>query len=373
MPQKHLKPIECCLDALVQPCVRVPYAWVDQATDEYMTRTSRLTVAKKYLHRRLALGAQSRREIGRIAPDQRVLYLYGGKHSIGDVVMELSGRALLRGRPGPVDLLTTSSLKPMFEGDDIFRHVYDDADEIDPGDYDVVFMSEFNYPTIRLKKRRFRKLPFACMFRYFNGPESNRTQFSWARINDVFGLGRSPESLSANAKPYLRQEPELPSALAAEVAPLRPFLAVAIGGVYPRRTYDHWMACLQAYDEAHASGLPGGVVLLGSDNGAATAQALMANGRFRNLRLLSLVGELSLRDSKRVIANSALFVGADGGLMHVAHTTPTPSVTLFAATEPPHLRLTPSCRSTPLHTDGGVSAIDPKDLAQTIVDSLGRR
>ncbi|VVE45019.1 heptosyltransferase [Pandoraea eparura] len=358
------------LGALTEPSTRIPYAWVYHEPEVFLQRTSSLNVAKKYLHRRLrlALSGQSSREVRRVSPDARVLWIYGGKASVGDAVMDMSGRALLRGREGPVDLLITPGLKAVFEGDDIFRHVYDDPTRVKPGDYDVVVLQEFNYPTLRLKRKYFPTLPFACLFRFFHGPDRNQTQFSLAAVNDIFSLGLASDDLFARAKPYLRQELALPESMAGRLSP-GSFLVLAMGGVEPRRTYAHWREFLQAYDIAYQPGMPDGVVLLGSSNGVEAANALM-QAKFVHLKLQSFVGQLTLRDAKRVIGNAALFVGADGGLMHVAHTTPTPSVTLFAKAEPPYLRLTPGCRSTPLQTDSDVSAVDAAELAETVVATL---
>ncbi|VVD83422.1 glycosyltransferase family 9 protein [Pandoraea anhela] len=358
------------LAGLTAQSIHIPYAWVYHEPDVFMQRTSSLTVAKKYLHRRLrlVLSGQASREVRHVPPDARVLWIYGGKSSLGDAIMDLSGRALLRGREAPIDLLIAPGLKAVFEGDDIFRNVFSDPAQVNPTDYDVIVLQEFNYPTLRLKRKSFPALPFACLFRYFHGPDRNQTQFSLAAVNDVFGLGLAPDDLLARAKPYLRDEPALPQALAQRL-PHGAFLALAMGGVEPRRTYAHWRECLQAYDAAYRPGMPGGIVLLGSGNGVEAARTLLA-APFLNLQVVSFVGELTLRDTKRVIANASLFVGADGGLMHVAHTTRTPSVALFAKNEPPYLRLTPLCRSTPLQTDSDVSALDPDRLAETIVTTL---
>ncbi|VVE31591.1 heptosyltransferase [Pandoraea aquatica] len=358
------------LEALTEPSTRIPYAWVYHEPDVFMQRTSAFTVAKKYLHRRLrlAMSGQPRHEVRHVAPHARVLWIYGGKHSVGDAVMDMSGRALLRGREGPIDLLISPGLKAVFEGDDIFRNVFDDPAAVNPADYDVVVMQEFNYPTLRIKRRFFATLPFACLFRFFHGPDRNQTQFSLAAVNDVFGLQLGPDELFTQAKPYLREETDLPAAVVNQL-PSGPFVVLAMGGVEPRRTYAHWHACLDAYDAAYAPGLPTGIVLLGSGNGADAAKALM-EAKFRHLELVSFVGQLTLRDAKRVIGNASLFVGADGGLMHVAHTTRAPSVTLFAAAEPPYLRLTPRCQSTPLQTESDVSAVDPAELAETMIATL---
>ena len=184
-------------------CTFMPYWWVSSEPAAFFKRISGFTIVKKHLHRRLVMARQSRREVLHIKPNQRVLWIYYGRHAIGDAIVDLSGRALLRDRPGPVDLLTTSSLKAFFDGDDVFRHIYEGSDKMDPGDYDVILAHEFNYPTIRLKKRRFRKTPFASLSRYYvAGPDRHSTQFSFAAVNKVFNLGLRAEALSDMAKPY---------------------------------------------------------------------------------------------------------------------------------------------------------------------------
>ena len=104
--------------------------------------------------------------------------------------------------------------------------------------------------------------------------------------------------------------------------------------------------------------MPKEIVLLGSGNGLESARELCA-GAPGNVRIRSLVGELTFLQSREVVARAALFIGADGGLMHVAHSTATPSVSLFSDREPPYLRLTEACRSIGLQGGGDVDTIAP--------------
>lgn len=73
------------------------------------------------------------------------------------------------------------------------------------------------------------------------------------------------------------------------------------------------------------------------------------------------MNSLSLIESRAIIAKSSLYVGCDGGLMHIAHTTNTPSVSIFAG-EPPYLRLTKSCKSYSYHGLGDVNNISPDKI-----------
>jgi len=63
-------------------------------------------------------------------------------------------------------------------------------------------------------------------------------------------------------------------------------------------------------------------------------------------------------------------VGADGGLMHVAHSTPTPSVSLFSDREPPYLRLTEQCHSIGIQSTGDVDEITPAAIMSAIRTQL---
>ena len=168
----------------------IPYAGVPHEPDVFLSRNGRLKIAKKNLHKRWLLRAcrQLRLEREHLDSSQRLFWIYA-KRNFGDAVMDLSGRALLKGRGARVDLLALPALVPLFQEDDIFGHVYGDPLEVDASRYDAVVLSEYNLPSIRLKARYFGKLPYACLYQYFNGPDRNQTRFSHAGVNKVFSLG----------------------------------------------------------------------------------------------------------------------------------------------------------------------------------------
>jgi len=168
--------------------VTIPYAIVPHTGKTYLQQHSKIKLAKKFLHRYLWLkfSGQLAREIRHINKNMRVLWLYTGKSNIGDALMDMSGRALLRNIGITLDLLTLPNLYTLFSEDDIFTNVYSSFDEIQGFNYDAVLLNEFNYPSIRLKTKYFKNLPFACLFQYFHGPDRNQTLFSFAAINDGF-------------------------------------------------------------------------------------------------------------------------------------------------------------------------------------------
>lgn len=76
-----------------------------------------------------------------------------------------------------------------------------------------------------------------------------------------------------------------------------------------------------------------GIVLVGGEEDRGAAQEIMAK---TSASILSLAGQLNLRELRELICRSFLFVGPDSGPMHVAATTSTPIVAYFGPTLPAH-------------------------------------
>lgn len=359
------------LDKCAQKLTKIHYSIVPNTADDFLRSHSRLKLAKKFLHRyvSLAVSGQLRREIRRIEAGMRVLWIYAGKSNFGDAIMDLSGRALLRNANIALELLTLSKLQPLFSEDDVFARVYSSVEQIEDRGYDAIVLNEFNYQSIDLKVRYFAKLPFACLFQYFYGPDRNQTLFSFAAVNAVFQRGLGDSELLEVAKPYLSVHETTRRAVDQLFSEAAPDLALAVGGIDVRRTYDAWLAVLQWLDRTGVGDAPLRVALLGSDNGLAIARDI-ANHAFHRLEVNSFVADLSLLEAREVVARCRLFVGCDGGLMHVAHTTDTPSLSLFAHLEPPHLRLTKRCQSLAIHSKGGVNEVAPETVARAIIGRL---
>jgi heptosyltransferase-2 len=291
-----------------------------------------------------------------------------GKRNFGDANMDISGRALLKGLGYDIDLFTHPNLHELFGEDDVFSHVFSNVEDIKERSYDFVLLSEFNHPSIRFKTKHFRNLPFACLFRFFYGPARNQTCFSYAAVNRLFNLKLSPAEIETAAKPYLHHHADTEQSIS-HVVPGQPYLAISIGGRDADRSYRHWPEFLRLLDEQTASGIPRSVMLLGSDNGLEMDKAIARNS-YKNLVIQSQVGKLSLLQSRVLIAHAAAFIGCDGGLMHVAHSTSTPSVTLFRLQEPHHLWLTRSCHSRPIQSSGEDSEIAPEQILHELLITL---
>lgn len=347
----------------------IPFEGVPYDKRKYLEQTSKLKILKKYLHKYLflLLTRQISLQNKSIPLSAKCLWLYTGKRNIGDAIMDLSGRSLLKGRIAHLDLLTLPNLKEVFQGDDIFANVYDDVAQIKEQPYDFIILSEFNHPSIRLKARHFPKTKYACLFGFFYGPDRNQTLFSHHAINQTFNLKLTEKSISETAKPYLFHDNK--NLLNPSIN--KPFLALSIGGIDQDRSYQHWIKFLHLLDsKQHELKIPiKNIVLVGSANGLTTSEEI-SNQYFKKITIHNYVNQLSILKSRDLISQANLLIACDGGLMHVGHTTSTPSISLFRTQEPSEFRLTKKCHSMPIQSTGDVSEITPELLFNTLLDFL---
>ncbi|TRU39651.1 MAG: lipopolysaccharide heptosyltransferase family protein [Microcystis aeruginosa Ma_MB_F_20061100_S20] len=336
--------------------------------DSYLRRTPTYKIIKKFLHKFLYLywHKQLPLLVETIPKESRTLLLYTGKDSFGDSNLELSGRSLLKHRDIHVDLLTTAKLVPQFEEDDIFENIYTSLADCVNNKYSHILIAEFNYKSIKLKCQGFKNFPFASLFGYFDGPARNQSTFSHASFNKIYELGHDPAYIKKIAKPYIATK-QLTKDIVARLAPTPPFIAISVGGIDVTRTYQLWTTVLKELDEALSNSCK--VILIGSENGIQVAENIYSQ-KFINLEINNFVGKLSLLQSREVISRANLFVGCDGGLMHIAHSTNTPSVTLFNYTEPNEYWLTPACKSMALQSETQVSAIPPRTVVSAVLNAL---
>jgi ADP-heptose:LPS heptosyltransferase len=105
-------------------------------------------------------------------------------------------------------------------------------------------------------------------------------------------------------------------------------------------------------------------VLIGSDNGLAEARRIELELGDSAL-VHNYVGRCSLEQSHYLLAAARVIICVDGGLMHLAATTPVPMVSLFSSTIRPEWRL-PSRPSTlfACSASADVNDISPHEIAE---------
>ncbi len=349
------------------------YPEVPHDSYSYLERTPRHKIVKKFFHKYLFLSLTGQLQLlrGKIDHKSRILFLYTGKDSFGDSNLELSGRSLLRGVGVSIDLLTLPKLVPQFGEDDVFSRVFTAIEDVNKSDYDAVLLAEFNHRSLRLKAKHFPELPFASLFGYFDGPARNQCHFSYTAFNDVFSIGLSEEKLLSIAKPYLNSSIETERSIVDQCPP-EPFVCLSVGGIDPYRTYGQWSEVLRLIDRQSDQHQVRDVVLVGSDNGKNVA-AQLKQQQFDFIRITDRVATLSLLQSRSMIARAQLFLGCDGGLMHVAHSTATPSVALFSAKEPQQYWTTEACQCHGIQSTGAVSEIAPEKVVSTFVSTVAAK
>lgn len=326
------------------------------------------SVPKMAMHRLkraawLAVNGQAGLERERIEPsERRILWIYLGMPQVGDSMMDLACRVLFRERDVQLDLLTVPHLAEMYSADDVFRRIYSDPAEAARNEYDLVIVLSASSQTLRVKLQRFRRLPFVNLYRFHRGTELHRTLFGFFRLDQLLGNRWPVERIEAMAKPHLVASDAAREAVKSLGLPQR-FVAIAVGGVHDWRTYRRWHEVLPLLARAEPN-MP--LVLLGSANGAAMRDVVMALPR--RPCIVDRVDRHSLQEVFEIFSHCTVAVCADGGLLHLANAADVPTVSLFAERIDPTYRLTPANRSIAFYSPTEVSDIEPKAVAEAIVE-----
>jgi heptosyltransferase-2 len=363
--------------------VKAPAAWLQRLAEETYTApfAQRLpSNAERYaasaskraiLWRRfrrwlwLAVTGQLGLERSHIRPgDRRILWIHAGMPQIGDSLMDLAGRSLLRGRE--VDLLIDAHLVPLYALDDVFRRVGSDPLEAARHTYDLVIVLGVSSHNLRAKLRHFRRLPWVSLQRYYTGPEFHRTLFAYYRLAQLLGRAVDEAEVLGTLRPHVVVGAEAVASVDALGLPAR-FMTVVVGGVSVSRTYTRWAAVVAAI---RARGIADPIVLLGTANGRAQRDEVVAIAL--NKPLIDAVDRYALPEVYEIVRRSGLVVCADGGLLHVANAARTPTVSLFNERIEPSFRLTPANRSIALYVATKVSDMAPQAVADAVAEAWRR-
>lgn len=291
---------------------------------------------------------------------QRILWVNWSAPSLGDSLMDLSSRVLLRDRE--ITLLTHPNNVQLYIEDDVFKFVYAEpariVAELGRGYFDLVICDAFS-PRVLLRKLLVEpRAPFVGMYGFLNSFEIHRTYFSFHRMQELLGVTSHEHAIRPLIKTYREQKIY--------------DVCIAVGGEWGYRTYSKWPLVVGRLLDLGLS-----VVLVGSSNGIAASNSIC--DEYRNV--CSLVGTLGIAEVVREIAKAKVFVGADGGLWHIACAIPVPSVVLFAdcqifdETGARVTRETRDIECETLYDEVEVSRIDPESVVnayQRLEERLAR-
>ncbi|GAB4566199.1 MAG: hypothetical protein Tsb007_38550 [Rhizobacter sp.] len=297
------------------------------------------------------------------AVHRRLLWIHHGTPQVGDSLTDLAARELLKGKFERVDLLTDAHLLQLYRADEVFTLVGATPAEL-PGPYDLILLHSASSRSVRDKLAHYRNVPFVHVHGFYTGPELNRTLFGYYRIAQLLRSSLSEQEIERTACPSMRASAAEEAAVAKLNLPQGP-IVMAIGGVRDWCTYQQWPQVLRGLHEA---GVTRPMVLIGSDNGLAMRDQIMATNT--GLTLIDRVAQHTLGEVQALMRHSALVVCADGGLLHLAHTARVPVVTLFAGISEPRFRLTSANRTRWLYGANGVNDVPAADLVACVRQAL---
>jgi heptosyltransferase-2 len=313
----------------------------------------------------LVLTGQAHRHVGRAPPGlRRMLWVYTWT-TVGDAIMDLAPRRLIPAEV-EVDLLIAPALAPLFERDPRFRSVLVDASAC-VDDYDFILLDSMRTASLRMKRTRFRRVPFATMRGHHAGERFDRAAFADRRLRQLFGLPPGPVEpprLELGGTSVRRGEGD------------RFVVGLALGARLKRKMYPHWPAVVDALCAQWPARLPTPEFrLLGQGRPAREQQGDLLQAPAA-VWCVSRVDAGTLDATARELAACDAFLGVDGGLMHVAVGVGTPGLALFTKVDPVYF-LRPDSSMVALRTDDELAGLAPAEVSAAFLAALpgfsGRR
>jgi len=322
---------------LARACVQQPLSQPVPADDEnFKARKGTLRLAFRTARRGLLLRASGQMATLQSGLDhsfRRVLWIHEGMPQIGDALMDLAPRSLLVEHGLQVDLFSPPHIATMFEHDTWFTRSLCNLEDLRVDAYDVAVVLSYDKKALAAKRAWLPDLPWISLHGFYGGPDFHRACFATQRLADLL-------KVTLNAREFARHSTQkLPisasaSIKAQQLCPDTDGVALALGGVWPERTYRRWPQLIALLNARGVRRF----VLIGGGNGREMADRVVA-GAPPNVEVLDFVGRTHLLEAHALLARCAAIVCPDGGLMHLALTTAVPVVALFNTAIDPLWRL----------------------------------
>ena len=249
--------------------------------------------------------------------EKKILWINLSAPSLGDAMVDLAPVRMLSDME--VWLLTSTKNAFLFEGSEEFRWVGSSTKslrEANGSAFDLVIVDSLSPRVLWAKIRIAPTVKFCSIYGFVNGFDVHRLDFGCDRVASIFSRVRQRSEIPLLGEFAVNFEYKMPSF----------FIVIAVGGEWDFRTYKKWVEVIGLIRQR--SEMP--IVLLGSNNGTADAEAIVAAGFSE---VINVVGRTGFHEAVAWIRNAALFVGADGGLWHASCAVGRPSVVLFAECE----------------------------------------
>ncbi|MBL7004654.1 MAG: glycosyltransferase family 9 protein [Gammaproteobacteria bacterium] len=325
-------------------------------TQDFLAQTPIFKRWLKFIKRYafMALKGQKNIEVFSISPKHKnILWINISAPSLGDSLMDLSSRALLKGRN--IDLFTDKKNAHIYGDDHIFNNIYSRIEDVKNSEYDLLIIDSYSSRSINIKSKIAPSTPFVGMFGYYNGPEVNRVLFSFHQMNHLLGYVESKDKINASARASMsisKADQEIINQIA---LPDR-YIAIVLGGEWGYRTYNAWDKVIT---QILNNDKKINIVFIGSGNATSIAKELL--DQFSESNILDCVGKYSFNQTAQIVKQSQILLCCDGGLMHAANAVNTPIVPLFA-------KLTPKMQLTDKIV--AFSLFDQKDVNNISADDV---
>ena len=314
---------------------------------------------KRYIY--LIIKRQTALEMHQILPKHRnILWINLSAPSLGDSLMDLSSRVLLKGKE--VDLFTDKKNANLYQDDSVFSRIFTQKVEVAQHKYDLVILDSFSTRSIDIKTQILPLNSFVGMFGYYNGPEVNRVLFSFHRMNQLLGYVNSETEVNKVSRPSMAIEiNNLPSVEGLNLP--SSYIAIALGGEWAYRTYNKWG---EVIDKLTKKNDKLNLVFVGSDNAKESAKALTE--AFPRDNIFNCVAKFTFNQTAQIIKGANILLCCDGGLMHSANAVNTPILPLFAKLTP-LMQLTESIQALPLFDANNVNNIPVEDILVKYIEA----
>ncbi len=295
---------------------------------------------------------------------KKILWINLTAPSLGDALMDTAGRCLLAGRS--TTLITRSQNASLFSSDRFFNRIL----KIDDGDwrglrnssFDLIILDSYSPKSIRLKVMVAPKTPFVGLYGFLNAYEVHRIVYSFRRLEYLLGARELKVPMLTPGWALQKNH------VGGKSNRLK--VALAVGGEWPFRTYMHWPDVVRGLASE-----PTDIVLLGSRNGLKDAR-LIESAVSSSVK--NLVGKTSLPELFTVLSGCDLFLGADGGLWHIASACGLPSICLHADCQlydetgawRSRAAIQPSCLA--LRAERSVNELQPALIIQAARDLISK-
>jgi ADP-heptose:LPS heptosyltransferase len=331
---------------------------------EYLQNRSIINCWIKFVKRNLYIifKKQGDLEIQNISEaHNKILWINLSATSLGDSLMDLSSRILLKGKR--LDLYTDKKNAALFNNDSIFLNIYNQETKLKSSDYDLVIVDSYSTRSMNVKARIAPFVNYVGMYGYFNGPEVNRVLFSFHRMNHLLNYTYKENVINNLAKCSISIS-KIDNNLIKNLKLPDVYISIAIGGEWSYRVYKKWDLLIRLLLEAQNDL---NIVLIGSDNASNEAEELMKN--FVQFNLFNCVAKFTFNQTAQIINKSDLLISCDGGLMHAANAVNTKIIPLFAKLTP-EMQLTNSVSAFFLYDLEDVNNIPVTDVLKQYYNAI---